>query len=162
MLSRQADIESSFQGCKRTRVHVVSIEPKCQDLQGLVQILAGSDWLLCPGTRWSLQNAADLRSAAPVLRGQTVPIVVCGAATWKDMLAHLGQYAEPPVLIVSSRLADEHLWAEALNLGAYDVLAKPYHAPEVRRVLSHAWLHWKNRNTRLQNGPAAGRAPLVS
>ena len=30
----------------------------------------------------------------------------------------------PPVFIVSSYLADERLWAEVLNLGAYDVIAK--------------------------------------
>jgi DNA-binding response OmpR family regulator len=38
---------------------------------------------------------------------------------------------DPPLLIVSSRLADEHLWAEALNLGVFDVLAKPFQSEEV-------------------------------
>jgi DNA-binding response OmpR family regulator len=52
----------------------------------------------------------------------------------------------PPLLIVASRTADEYLWAEALNLGAYDVLSKPYHPAEVIRVLSMAWLHWRNRH----------------
>ena len=45
-------------------------------------------------------------------------------------------------LIVTSRLADEYLWAEALNLGAYDMLAKPFDASEVVRVLGSAWRHW--------------------
>jgi hypothetical protein len=35
---------------------------------------------------------------------------------------------------VTSRLADERLWAEALNLGAWDVLAKPFDADEVIRI----------------------------
>jgi len=56
-------------------------------------------------------------------------------------------FSVPPMLIVASRTADEYLWAEALNLGAYDVLSKPYRAAEVVRVLSMAWLHWMNRNT---------------
>lgn len=47
----------------------------------------------------------------------------------------------PPLLIVISRLADEHLWAEALNLGAYDVLAKPLNHTEIVRVLNLALNH---------------------
>ena len=45
-------------------------------------------------------------------------------------------------LIVTSRLADDRLWAEALNLGAYDVLAKPFERMELVRSVSSAWLHW--------------------
>jgi CheY-like chemotaxis protein len=57
------------------------------------------------------------------------------------------------MLIVASRTADEYLWAEALNLGAYDVLSKPYRPAEVVRVLSMAWLQWMNRRA-----PAAALA----
>jgi hypothetical protein len=60
------------------------------------------------------------------------------------MLAEAAQLLPSPFLIVTCRLADEHLWAEALNVGAYDVLAKPFDAPEVIRVVSLAWLHWKD------------------
>jgi DNA-binding response OmpR family regulator len=48
----------------------------------------------------------------------------------------------PTPLIVTSRLADEKLWAEALNLGAYDVLAKPFDLSELVRSVNLAWLHW--------------------
>jgi DNA-binding response OmpR family regulator len=47
-------------------------------------------------------------------------------------------------LIVTSDLADDRLWAEALNLGAYDVLAKPFRAAEVFRTVSLAWRQWKD------------------
>jgi DNA-binding response OmpR family regulator len=53
--------------------------------------------------------------------------------------------AIPPVLIVTSRVADDYLWVEALNLGAYDVLAKPFDLTEVTRILSSAWLHWQQQ-----------------
>ena len=43
------------------------------------------------------------------------------------------------LMIVTSRLADERLWAEALNLGAYDVLAKPFDRTEAMRVVAAAW-----------------------
>jgi DNA-binding response OmpR family regulator len=61
------------------------------------------------------------------------------------MLEVLTPLSNPPFLIVTSRTADERLWAEALNLGAYDVLAKPYNQAEVIRVVSLAWLLWKER-----------------
>jgi len=45
------------------------------------------------------------------------------SGTGRDMLDHLTLLPQPAYLIVSSRLGDNHLWAEALNIGGYDVLA---------------------------------------
>ena len=61
------------------------------------------------------------------------------------MLARIKRLPTPPLLIVTSRLADEYLWAEALNLGAYDVVAKPFDSHELIRVVSFAWLHWNDK-----------------
>ena len=47
-------------------------------------------------------------------------------------------------LIVTSRLADASLWAEVLNLGGYDLLAKPFNRQEVRHVLTSAWVQRAN------------------
>ena len=47
---------------------------------------------------------------------------------------------------MTSRLADERLWAEALNLGAWDVLAKPFDTNEVIRTVSIAGQHWRDRH----------------
>ena len=66
-----------------------------------------------------------------------------GPANWRDLLERTQQLANPPFLIVTSRLADDHLWAEALNLGAYDVLAKPFYPCEVARVVNLACLRWQ-------------------
>jgi len=67
---------------------------------------------------------------------------------------------DPPFLVVTSRLADDRLWAEALNLGAYDVLAKPFDKTEVNRIVRSAWLRWTNRKpsaTALTSGLSAVR-----
>jgi len=61
---------------------------------------------------------------------------------WRTVLAECHRFQHPPCLIVTSRLADERLWAEALNLGAYDVLAKPFDSREVRHALNRASLDW--------------------
>jgi DNA-binding response OmpR family regulator len=49
---------------------------------------------------------------------------------WKDLLAELQIFPDPPPLIVTSRLADERLWAEVLNMGGYDLLLQPFDAKE--------------------------------
>jgi len=120
-----------------------------EDRAVLTEILVQSQWPLCPNTRWRLKTATSLASALFALRKQRVPIVLCdcelGAGAWVEMLEQLSTLAAPPFLIVTSRTADEYLWAEALNLGAYDVLAKPFHAEEVVRVLSLAWLQWERQ-----------------
>jgi hypothetical protein len=46
---------------------------------------------------------------------------------------------DSPPLIVTSRLADNRLWAEALNLSVYDVMAKPFDRAETMRVVDAAW-----------------------
>jgi DNA-binding response OmpR family regulator len=57
---------------------------------------------------------------------------------WRDLLSDLKDLQDSPPLIVSSRLADDRLWAEVLNLGGYDLLIKPFTAAEVSRVVRMA------------------------
>jgi CheY-like chemotaxis protein len=134
---------------KTASVTVFHVGPQDQDLCVLADILDRTDWKLCPGTQWTLAATDDLPAAAARLQNHGVPIVLCEresvSGTWKDVLERVGTFSVPPLLIVASRTADEYLWAEALNLGAYDVLSKPYQPAEVVRVLSMAWLHWMNR-----------------
>ena len=62
---------------------------------------------------------------------------------WKDLLDEIQRLEAPPMLIVADRLADERLWAEVLNLGAYDLLLKPFNPEEMLRVVGSAWMSWK-------------------
>ena len=99
---------------------------------------------------WTVIARATVDSALSLLREIALPILLCDtdltAGTWLEMLEHISRLPDPPLLIVTSRLADEHLWAEALNLGAWDVLAKPFDATEVIRIVSCAWQHWRERH----------------
>ena len=70
---------------------------------------------------------------------------------WRDLLNQISQLVNAPNLIVTSRLADERLWAYVLNAGGYDLLLVPFNADEVVRVTTHAWLDWR------QKGTGAGR-----
>lgn len=134
-----------------SQITVLSVAPHEQDHARLAEIFAGAQWTLCPQSTWTLKSSRSLASALSALKTQKIPLVVCaddlGPESWRELWHELAGMAEAPSLIVSSRLADERLWAEALNLGAYDVLAKPFDSAEVVRTLSQAWLQWISRQT---------------
>ena len=93
-----------------------------------------------------MTSCATLASGLAALGKRQFEVVVCERdlppGSWKDVLEQVTILPDPPSLIVTSGLADAHLWAEALNLGAYDVLAKPFNRTEAMRVLGAAWRAW--------------------
>lgn len=99
-------------------------------------------------SKWRIRGASSLREARNLLRENSMYVVICEKqlpdCTWREILEELAAMKNPPPLIVASRLADERLWAEVLNLGGYDVLMKPFDPLEVVRVVSLAWRHLKD------------------
>ena len=63
--------------------------------------------------------------------------------SWRDVLQAVQVLGTPPALIVTSRLADNRLWAEVLNLGGYDVLGQPLRAQEVMWAVQGAHRQWR-------------------
>ena len=63
--------------------------------------------------------------------------------SWEDLLSETARLPAPPNLIVFSRLADESLWGEVLNMGGFDVLITPFEPEEVLRVTFAAWSRWE-------------------
>ena len=122
-------------------IAVLSVSPLQHDHDTLASLL-GRD-------QWRIHNALSLRSASVFLRAHIVPLVICEhdllPGSWTQLLDEVRLFSIPPFLIVTSRVADDYLWAEALSLGAYDVLAKPFDLTEVTRTLSSAWLHWQQQ-----------------
>ncbi len=118
-------------------VTVLSVSPLAEDYFSLQALFNQS--------KWELYKADSLASALAVMRRREIGVVICerdlSPGTWIDLLEELRLLRDAPQLIVASRLADERLWAEALNLGAYDVLAKPFERREVVHSVSSAWLH---------------------
>ena len=118
-----------------------------EDHLDLCKVVTGQEPPYCSDCRFEVVTADDVDGALRALEDAQIPIVFCDRepgkdATWKTLLAGLAQLEDPPFLIVGSRAADEFLWAEALNLGAYDVLARPFEPSEVMRTLCLAWLRW--------------------
>jgi DNA-binding NtrC family response regulator len=89
-----------------------------------------------------LETSESWQEARRVIHSHVLSVVVTESelpdGSWRDVLSSLDQVPNPPLLIVVSRLADERLWAEVLNLCGFDVLAKPFARDEVTRVIGHA------------------------
>jgi DNA-binding response OmpR family regulator len=95
---------------------------------------------------WRLFEARDRRRALDYLDRHPVQVVLAESGTprwsWKRVLSDLRRLAHPPQLIVTSRTADDSLWAAVLNMGGYDVLARPFEPDEVERVVASARRHY--------------------
>jgi DNA-binding NtrC family response regulator len=96
-----------------------------------------------------LEAASDRHGAELALRRDVFGVVIAERdlqdGDWRDVLSCLERYPYNPLLIVVSRLADERLWAEVLNLGGFDVLAKPFAHEEANRVINYALNKWNRQ-----------------
>ncbi|MEK7408052.1 MAG: hypothetical protein AAB225_23520 [Acidobacteriota bacterium] len=123
---------------------VFSVSPFEEDRIRLDQVFAGSGW--------KARGVRTCREALTLLRKNAAPVVICERdlpdGNWKDIWDALTLLTDPPALIVTSRLADEYLWAEVLNLGGWDVLAKPLDEKEVVRAVDSARRHWNGQRER--------------
>jgi DNA-binding NtrC family response regulator len=94
-------------------------------------------------------KANELVSALALLQQHDIAVVLCERdllpGSYIDVLDHINALPNAPLLIVASRIADERLWAEALNLGAWDVLAKPFVRNELVRSVKSAWQRWRDQ-----------------
>jgi DNA-binding NtrC family response regulator len=124
------------------------VSPNEEDHWALIHILRPAGW--------ALDTARTCAEAVRSLAIEPAPVVIVEHhlpdGTWKTLLKELMRMELPPKLIVTSRLADERLWAEVLNLGAFDVLAQPFCATEALRCISSACRHWHEERSKAEPG----------
>ena len=127
-------------------IPVLSISPMEEDHFELQDILGRLPDTSESNHKFRVNACTTLPAGLAALRKRLFEVVICERdlhlGSWKDVLEEVTILPDPPSLIVTSRQADERLWAEALNLGAYDVLAKPFDRNETTRVMSAAWRAW--------------------
>ena len=87
--------------------------------------------------------AATMTEAVTKLTGETFfDLLLVDAdlvdGSWHDLLRILVGSRMPCEMIVCSRFADEALWADVLQCGAYDLLVEPYESQEVHRIVENA------------------------
>ncbi len=109
---------------------------------------------------WQLWEAPDRKRALDSLEQNEVQVVITESDlprwNWRKVLSDLHRLSVPPQLVVTSRTADEYLWAEVLNVGAFDVLAQPLDREEVERVVAAASRHFEQQ--KLSKKPAVFHA----
>jgi len=120
------------------------------------------DWALIHILRpagWSVDTARTCAEAMRSLAIEPASVVIVERClpdgTWKTLLNQLMRMEFPPKVIVTSRLADERLWAEVLNLGGFDVLAQPFCATEALRCISSACRHWHEESDEMARSATA-------
>ena len=122
------------------QIRILSVSPDECDHTDLQHILEELPFLLTP--------ARSSREAVACLDAGRFAIILCECklpdGNWLEILDQISGRSEKCFLIVTSTLADASLWAEVLNLGGYDLLAKPFNRQEVRHVLTSAWVQSAN------------------
>ena len=92
---------------------------------------------------WKLHSVPSIEDAVSSFVDRLPAVLMCDDqlvdGDWRMVLRAIGNvdYASP--VIVTSRVADNRMWAEVLNLGGYDLLAKPYVTSEVIHTVTSAW-----------------------
>jgi len=90
----------------------------------------------------NVDHVGSVKEAATRLQQENYDVILTEASLpdggWIDVLHLVRECTREPEVIVTDPQADARFWAEALNLGAYDLLAQPFYEPEVRRILYNA------------------------
>jgi DNA-binding response OmpR family regulator len=141
-----------------TGISILSVSP-FRDDQAAVEAILHQDSR--SSIKWKLYTTATLERATALVRMDRIPIVICERdlrpGSWRELLEETALMPHSPLLIVTSRLADERLWAEVLNVGGWDVLTKPLNRTEVIRVVESAWRQWQNQQDQHQSPARAQR-----
>ncbi|MBS1876340.1 MAG: response regulator [Acidobacteria bacterium] len=119
------------------RSTLLAVGGRSDDFRSLRTILEAGDW--------NVREAASYDEAANLMEDGPPAVIACDAelpdGDWKDLFHLAAALENPPPVVVVSRHADERLWAEVLNAGGYDLLARPFESAEVLRVMDMASRH---------------------
>lgn len=146
-----------FEFMDREFINILLVSSMIEDHLSLRSLISHSNW--------RLHHALGREEAVALLKECPIPVVICDSeladGTWRDFWREIGGLPAPPRLIVSSRVADNVLWGEVLNLGAYDLLIKSFEASEVFRVGFLAWHSWCNEHGHGSKPPVIVDAPNI-
>jgi two-component system response regulator PilR (NtrC family) len=90
----------------------------------------------------AVEHVGTIEDARAMLQHKEFDVILTEAklpdGKWIDVLHLARECPRELEVVVTDPQADARFWAEALNLGAYDLLAQPFYEPEVRRILFNA------------------------
>jgi response regulator RpfG family c-di-GMP phosphodiesterase len=87
-------------------------------------------------------SARSRRDALSLVAEYSISLVICeqrwANGGWRDLLSDLAEMTKAPALVILADEIDSGGWAEAINLGAHDVLLTPIVERELKHVVSVA------------------------
>ena len=138
---------------QKRKLEVLTINNNRKDCASLQSIMGHTNWIF--------HYVPDLSRAIQFLEKNPVPVIVCSkefpGGTWKDVLAAVRRFPNPPDVLVYTAQADDRLWMEVLSSGGFDLLQLPFNRDEVLRLISLASRKWWNDAFALQR-PATLKA----
>jgi len=99
---------------------------------------------LLQGSHSNCEQSADIEHAAERLNHGNVPVVLCGANGWREVVAGASRATHPPQVLVFDEKPDDGEWRAALAEGACYVDARRLDAPRLFSLLNHAWRVWNH------------------
>lgn len=151
------DGEFNSVGCRQYLCRILSISACSNDYAALRRILNEPIW--------QITCVTSLHRAIGHLCRDRPAAIICDShlpdGDWRDLLSHIAELMDPPVLIVTAGSEDQLLLSEVLALGGYCVLTKPFQADEVRRVLAAAWSLADRYSTDCSSTNRSGRSPKI-
>lgn len=139
MTIRTSGLEASLD--RPPVITVLAISPFEEDHASLREIFAHSQWMLYSARTW--------REAFQILERVDISLVICERAcpegNWRELFERIEQKGNPPPFIVCSELPGVDLWAEVVNQGAFDALAKPFDMFEVLRMVPASWQFYRHQ-----------------
>lgn len=103
------------------------------------------------GTHWNLIHVRTCPEALATLDIVLVPVVLCDVAIacgWKQLVSTIIHSNHPAPILLTSGGGDWHLWEQAIDHGAFEVLHKPFERDHVVTALDSALRHWETGKTR--------------
>ena len=122
-----------------SQVNVLLVSPSDSDRLVLSGLLAG--------TPWRVLHAHTCGEAAAILSSTIVPVIIrdhdcCQLGCEHAVRCSLaGPYPAP--LVIAAESPDYRLWEDVIDGGGFEVIAKPFRAEAVTKVLEFAWKHWQ-------------------
>jgi DNA-binding NtrC family response regulator len=98
------------------------------------------------GTRWRVIRARSCPEAVPLLAAHFFPVIIrdeqcCDLGCIHAIrCAQTGLYPAP--LIVATPSPQFRVWEDVIDRGGFEVLARPFDAANVRKIVEFAYKHW--------------------
>ena len=123
---------------QKRKLEVLTINNDKKDCAALRSIMGHTNWIF--------HCVPDISRAIQFLEKNLVPVIVCSKqlpdGTWKDVLAAVCRFPNPPDVLVYTAQPDDRFWMEVLSSGGYDLLQIPFNPDEVLRLISLASRKW--------------------